>query len=110
MSSYNTNRANMLIRRNDGKIIGRVKDGVFYKNVCGSIHMLKNPLGWSYDACAVKQAKQLGARYLIVNDKENGNKYRTTPEDFLQYSEPVPWDKNQRVLRLLFWQQKKSNK
>lgn len=61
-----------------GNEIGRVVNGVFYKRVRGSKHMLRRPPAWAFDVVSLKQAERAGARLVTVIDAESGAEY-TTP-------------------------------
>jgi len=76
------NREDKLIRRSDGKVIGKIIEHVFIKTVIGSVHFLRTPPGIAWDVDAVREAESKGAKYLEVIDSEKGKKYFCTIKTF----------------------------
>jgi hypothetical protein len=70
-----------LVRLQNGKVAGRVEDGVFVKPVRGSKHMLRIPRAWAVDAEAYDSIRP-NINLIVVQDEESGFSYRATPETF----------------------------
>jgi hypothetical protein len=73
-----------LVRLANGKVAGRVEDGVFVKPVRGSRHMLRTPRAWAVDAEAYDRIRQ-DIHLIVVEDEESSINYRATPEIFDAY-------------------------
>ena len=58
-----------------GRVVGRVRGGVFHKTVRGSVHMLRHPPAWAISIEALLQAEELGAKSVRVCDTESGHTY-----------------------------------
>jgi len=68
-----------------GRVVGQVRGGVFYKTVRGSVGVLRKPRGWASDIDSLLQAERLGARWVHITDIETGNCYRATIEQIRRY-------------------------
>ena len=64
------------------KIIGRLEDGIFYKHVRGSCHMLLKPRAWAIDAEAFDNEIKPNVTELVAIDKETGIEYHCPVEKF----------------------------
>ena len=93
-----------LVRLSNGKVAGRVENGVFVKPVRGSRHMLRTPRAWAVDAEAYDSIRQ-HIDLIVVEDQETGINYRATPEIFDAFKGSL--DRgfgNQYFLPLARWQ------
>ena len=68
------------------RVVGKVKNGVFYRNIQGSRHLLRMPPAIALAVECVEQAIRYGATAIEVTDKETGRVYHSTIENFQQYS------------------------
>jgi hypothetical protein len=64
------------IIRANGKIVGRVENGVFKKNIRGSTHHLRRPAALCLDVQSLIDAQSCGAVKVEIIDKDSGNVYR----------------------------------
>ena len=55
----------------NGKKVGQVFKDVFYKELRQSKHFLRKPPAIAFDINSVEQAKQLGAKHIMIKDTEN---------------------------------------
>jgi len=69
------------VRLADGRVAGRVENGIFVKSVRGSKHMLKTPRAWAVDAEAYDSIRR-DINMIVIEDQECGLKYRATPDTF----------------------------
>jgi len=74
-----------VIRRRDGRVIGKVQGQVFYKRIRGSKHILRVPPAIAVDTEALRAAEHLGAREVLVEDTENGTLYRASIAMFWEH-------------------------
>lgn len=70
----------------DGRVIGWLANGIFYKSVTGSQHMLRSPRAWAIDANSFDRDIKPNATKIVVNDKETGIEYHTSVETFARNS------------------------
>jgi hypothetical protein len=77
------------IPRQDGKPIGYVEGGVFYKRLQGSKHMLQKPPGWAYDEFSLRKAEKAGAHLLHILDTETDIIYTAPLKLFWERCFPV---------------------
>lgn len=64
-----------------GRIVGRVREGVFYKTVQASKHMWRNPPAWALDVQSLLDAERAGARLVDIHDSEAGAHYRASIDE-----------------------------
>jgi hypothetical protein len=99
----NNNRIPILL--SDGRVIGKVQNGIFKKRISGSKHFLRKPPAIAFSVENLTQAEQAGAIKIEVTDKDNGCVYFCTLEHFKRYS----WElqrggfERQRALALSRW-------
>ncbi len=72
----------MIVRSVDGKVIGKMDNGVFVKEVRGSIHMLTSPRGWGIDVEAYNQDIKPHCAEIQVHDMETDLLYTSTARNF----------------------------
>ncbi len=68
------------------RVIGEVIGDTFVKVIQGSRHLLKNPPAVALSVESLEQAAALGATVIEITDSESGRVYRSTVENFQQYS------------------------
>ena len=64
------------------KIVGHIENGIFYKPVIGSKHMLRQPPAWAVDAEVFDNEVMAKATEIVVIDKETSIEYSTSVESF----------------------------
>ncbi len=74
-----------------GKVVGQVKNSSFIKKVQASKHMLRSPRGWALDIQSLKDAEEIGARFVELHDSDSGKTYRASIEQI--------WEKGFRFNR-----------
>jgi len=92
------------IKTGAGKFAGTFENGVYSKNVRGSVHMLRSPLGWSIDKDIVDNLARLGCVEIQIFDKESKTLYYARFEDFTEKA--IPLNRGfgeQLVLSLNYW-------
>ena len=67
-----------------GKVVGEVRENIFYKKIKGSRHLLRKPHAIASDINSLLQAKLTGATRMEVVDVETGYIYRATIEEILE--------------------------
>jgi hypothetical protein len=94
--------------RSDGRKIGGIRKKVLFKVVRKSVHMLRKIEGWAWDEGALHQAQRLGVKKTLVIDKESGDEYWSTLENFLKNSIKIDYGHGpQRVLPIDYWRIKR---
>lgn len=73
----------------NGKVVGRVVGGVFFKSVRGSAHFLRVPPAIAFDVSSLDDAEKAGARGVSVVDKETGTTYQATMKVIREDGFPV---------------------
>ena len=93
------------IRSHDGKVIGQVRaDGTFYKRVLGSKHMLHTPPAWAVDLSSIRYAQTVGAKRVVIYDRETKITYEATLLHFHKHHFRLDRDFGAQVaLPLEFW-------
>ena len=66
------------IIRAQGRVVGRVRDGVFHKRVRSSVHQLVRPPAWALDLQSFEDAKAAGAVSVELNDSDTDRTYSAT--------------------------------
>lgn len=98
-------RYKAVVRSGNGRVIGEVVGDTFTKQVRGSIHQLRAPRAWGVDVDALEEAERLGARWVVVVDRDDGSRYRASVAAF--------WERGVRLERgfgpqvalpLAYWQ------
>ncbi len=62
----------------NGRVVGYVKAGVFYKSISGSKHFLHKPPAIAFDISTLNDAEKAGAVRVEVYDRETRTTYRAT--------------------------------
>ena len=61
-----------------GKAVGAVRGGVFYKRCRASVHMLRKPPAWALDVQSLLDAEAAGAREVEILDVETNRRWRAS--------------------------------
>jgi hypothetical protein len=61
--------------RVNGRVVGEVRGGTFYKTARASVHFLRRPAGIALDLGSLADAEDAGARYVEIFDRETGRHY-----------------------------------
>jgi hypothetical protein len=64
------------------KVIGKVVDGIFYKNI-NRAHYLRQPPAIAFDIDSLNQAEKAGASWVQVIDRDRGIVYRASLEHIM---------------------------
>jgi hypothetical protein len=67
------------------RIVGEVKGETFYKSIFGSKHILQKPRAICSDDAALQDARRFGAVVMEIRDRETGNIYSATIEEFTKH-------------------------
>ena len=68
----------------NGRVVGRVEDGVFRKRLRASVHFLKRPPAIAFDVDSLYDAQDAGATRVEVTDAETGRVYVARIADILR--------------------------
>ena len=74
----------------NGRVVGKVRDGVLRKTIRGSRHILRYPrqaIAW--DQSVLAQAERLGATVCEVLDRETGTTYTASLQAFWEQGEEL---------------------
>lgn len=69
------------IRVPGGRIVATVTGDTLEKSIVGSKHILRRPPAIAFDVSVLNDARKLGAKNVIVLDRETGDVYRTEMDD-----------------------------
>jgi sporulation protein YlmC with PRC-barrel domain len=68
MNNHNTN--SIPIYRQDGKVVGRVQNGVLIVHAKQIKLLVENPIGWAWDDTCIEQAEKVSATQIqIIHDE-----------------------------------------
>ena len=73
------------VRSAAGRIVGEIRGGILRKEVHGSRHLLRSPLGWTWDTSILELAESEGVRITVIRDLDSGFSYRASLSDFRIY-------------------------
>jgi hypothetical protein len=74
----------------DGRVIGCLSDGTFYKSVIGSKHRLRVPQqSFAIQSDTIDELARAGVTQIIIYDRETNLRYSISLQDFLKNSFPV---------------------
>ena len=80
-SNINGEKEKRLVKLN-GKCIGELKGGIFYKTVVGHRHQLRHPPAWAVQADVFDDLIEPNATMIVIRDKESGIEYHCSVETF----------------------------
>ena len=60
----------------NGRVVGHVANGIFYKAIKGSKHLLRSPRAIAFDVSSLTDAQAAGATQVQVTDTETSTVYR----------------------------------
>lgn len=87
-----------------GKEIGEVSGTTFRKVIEGSKHFLRRPPAIAFDVVTIQEAEKLGAKDIMVVDKETKKKYRTTIFNLWHFGFMFNRGKGDQIaLRMPYW-------
>ena len=106
-TNHTTNDERAQVHRDDGKVIGGLVGNVFRKHVDASRHFLRKPYpAIAFDLDTLAQAKEQGARFVEVIDRESGKTYRASLERVWSKGFPVNRNHGEQIaLALGEWNQ-----
>jgi hypothetical protein len=88
----------------DGRVVGAARDGVLYKAVRQSEHLLKMPRGWAWDVVCLEQAEALFIVTTEIYDSEKNITYRAPIKLFYEKGVRLDRKHNRQIcLPLMFW-------
>ena len=70
------------IYSNKGKVVAVMINDTLHKRVSSSIHFLKSPPAISFDEISIKEARNQGAKKIMVHDKESKIRYQCSFDEF----------------------------
>jgi len=77
------------VRTTDGRVVGHVTGPELTKTVRKSKHQLHSPPAWASDADVLQKAFELGAREVVLLDKDDGTTWRAPITSFWNLGFPV---------------------
>ena len=72
------NQTGTPIYSGDGRVVGEVRNDIFYKCVKASVHFLRQPPAIAFDIVSLQSAAEAGAESVEVLDTESGRVYQTS--------------------------------
>ncbi len=92
----------------NGMIVGEIvtEKKLLKKSVKGSIHMLRQPQGWTWDDAIITEAQKNGVETIRIFDQETGISYYSSMQHFMEKSFRIVrgYYAPQKVLLLYQWQ------
>ena len=91
-----------IVHSTDGRLIGNIEDGVFFKHV-KSEHQLRKPPAWATDADSFDKEVVPNCHRIVLINTDSGKRYATSVEVFIrhriefnrgygrQYALPLRW-------------------
>lgn len=74
-----------IVYSTDGRIIGEIDGGVFYKQVIPKIHRLRKPPAWATDADSFDREVAPNCHAIVLIDKENDKQFTTSIDAFIAH-------------------------
>ena len=96
--------AEMIVRNKQGKVVGRIENHIFVKEVYGSKHMLRKPAAWAIDTDILDRAVAPNCYSIHIIDKETNKKYICGLQTFREHCQSI--DRKfgrQYFLELVYW-------
>lgn len=66
------------VRAANGKAVARIEGDCLVKRATERDHMLRRPLAWATDVCALTAAEAAGARFVEIRATDTGRSFRAT--------------------------------
>lgn len=99
-----------IVHNQQGKIVGRVENRIFIKEVFGTKHMLRQPMAWALDADIFDRVIVPNCLSIHIIDKETGTRYVAGVKTFLEHRQVLSRGfGKQYFLELVHWQVQKIN-
>ena len=93
-----------IVRNNSGKVVGRIEDKVFIKEVYGSKHMLRMPVAWAIDCDIFDRVISPLCFSIHIIDKESGKRFIAGVKTFREkYQRLNRKHGDQYYLELIYW-------
>lgn len=64
-----------LVRNKQGRVVGRIENRVFIKEVYGHLHMLRKPIAWAIDADVFDKVISPLCYSIHIIDRDTGHRY-----------------------------------
>lgn len=94
-----------LVRNRTGRLVGKIQDRVFLKEVYGNKHMLRKPVAWAIDCDIFDRVIKPLCYSIHIIDKDTGCRYICGVKTFLENSQKINRKYgDQYILELLHWQ------
>ncbi len=94
----------MIVRNKQGLMVGYIENKMFLKELYGSKHMLRKPIGWAIDQDIFDRVVSTQCYSVRIVDKETNRKYTAGVETFRKYAKLLDRKYNkQYVLELVHW-------
>lgn len=98
------NRGAVLVRNQSAKIVGRIEDRAFIKEVYGNKHMLRMPAAWAIDCDIFDRVVVPNCFSIHVIDKDTGYKYVCGVKTFREKCQKLNRKfGDQYFLELIYW-------
>ncbi len=97
-----------IVRNKDGRIVGRIENRVFIKEVYGHLHMLRKPIAWAIDADIFDRVIVPNCLSVHIIDKDTGFRYTCGVKTFQEkHSKLNRKFGDQYYLELIHWMVRK---
>lgn len=74
----------ILVRNKQGRLVGKIENKVFIKELYGHKHMLRKPIAWAIDCDIFDRVIKPNCYSIHIIDKDTGSKYICGVETFKQ--------------------------
>ncbi|KKN59288.1 hypothetical protein LCGC14_0543870 [marine sediment metagenome] len=71
-----------IVRNKEGRLVGRILDRVFVKELYGNRHMLRRPIAWAIDCDIFDRVIVPNCNSIHIIDKDTGHKYICSVKTF----------------------------
>ena len=94
----------MTVRNKSGRYVGHIEGGIFFKEVYGTKHMLRNPVAWAIDCDIFDKVLANLCNYIRITDKENKKEYNCNVKTFREHGQKLNRKHgDQYYLELIYW-------
>lgn len=93
-----------IVRNRQGRVVGKIVDRIFIKEVYGNKHMLRKPVAWAIDCDIFDRVIKPLCYSIHITDKDTGHKYIVGVETFNANKQKISRKfGNQYYLELIHW-------
>ena len=93
-----------IVKSKDGRIVGKIENKVFIKELYGNKHMLRKPIAWAIDCDIFDRVIKPLCYSIHIIDKDTGHRYIVGVETFKENCHKINRKfGDQYYLELIYW-------